>query len=531
MNSGMNYTLICGVFLFQDELSRWCSSTKQNGKGVWHIPDLQDGLDLVKTLDPYNENAVKITPSAGNPPKVPEGAQRVFMDTMLFWNYPHFLPATGFTPLTTNSASASKYFTPQEECLLVLGMEHYGSNAWQEIQTNVLPTKTLKQLKLRVKNRCSKRSGSNAIKEYKKTKKIPQISDDVLSEVPQWIITQHKKAVSKEKEEIQKKQKQIDQVRKILINSASKIAASRERSGSPVRDCTSAHPAVGSSSSTPNDSASSSSAPHSTSQPSTATLPSGKRTSSDASGGSLVAKKPRVQASKAGQSKSGRRESKTVGGVRDGCGDGDAGDECGVRSGRRASLEYLLLAAGVEPSDPMSRFSCHFLREVKKSVAGSKPGTYQQFIQLLQDHCERQRRPSELYGRVRELLGPWPHLVSLFTEFLSPQDCLEANVLEERHDVENVKSFVVRLQEKYSNAPLELREIIEKLKQLDNPSVSRQKVYESLLPLVRVHQDLTQDLRRLLLHLAPPPRDDDRYEEITLNGSTHPDDFEEVTLH
>ena len=61
-----------------------------------------------------------------------------------------------------------------------------------------------------------------------------------------------------------------------------------------------------------------------------------------------MAKKPRVQASKAGQSKSGRRESKTVGGVRDGCGDGDAGDECGVRSGRRASLEYLLLAAGVE---------------------------------------------------------------------------------------------------------------------------------------------------------------------------------------
>ena len=35
----------------------------------------------------------------------------------------------------------------------------------------------------------------------------------------------------------------------------------------------------------------------------------------------------------------------------------------------------------------------------------------------------------QLYGRVRELFGPWPHLVSLFTEFLSPQDCLEANVV------------------------------------------------------------------------------------------------------
>ena len=29
---------------------------------LWYIPDLQDGLNLVKTLDPYNDNAVKITP-------------------------------------------------------------------------------------------------------------------------------------------------------------------------------------------------------------------------------------------------------------------------------------------------------------------------------------------------------------------------------------------------------------------------------------------------------------------------------------
>ena len=30
--------------------------------------------------------------------------------------------------------------------LLVLGMEHYGSSAWQEIQKNLLPTKTIKQV-------------------------------------------------------------------------------------------------------------------------------------------------------------------------------------------------------------------------------------------------------------------------------------------------------------------------------------------------------------------------------------------------
>ena len=32
------------------------------GGSLWHIPDLQDGLDLVKALDPYDDSAVKLTP-------------------------------------------------------------------------------------------------------------------------------------------------------------------------------------------------------------------------------------------------------------------------------------------------------------------------------------------------------------------------------------------------------------------------------------------------------------------------------------
>ena len=61
-----------------------------------------------------------------------------------------------------------------------------------------------------------------------------------------------------------------------------------------------------------------------------------------------MAKKPRVLGSKSVQSKGGRREPKRAADtVRDGCG-GETGDECVVRSGRGASLEHLLLAAGVE---------------------------------------------------------------------------------------------------------------------------------------------------------------------------------------
>ena len=42
-----------------------CLPTAEGGRGsqcLWYIPDLQDGLNLVKTLDPYDDTAVKISP-------------------------------------------------------------------------------------------------------------------------------------------------------------------------------------------------------------------------------------------------------------------------------------------------------------------------------------------------------------------------------------------------------------------------------------------------------------------------------------
>ena len=93
----------------------------RNSESVWYVPGLQEGLELVKSLDPYDNKAVQMTPcqlllcsvyavvythlfgsftvltaASGTPLKVPEGAQRVFMTTALFWNYPLLLPASGF---------------------------------------------------------------------------------------------------------------------------------------------------------------------------------------------------------------------------------------------------------------------------------------------------------------------------------------------------------------------------------------------------------------------------------------------------
>ena len=41
-----------------------CFFTVADGgrQSVWNIPHLQSGLELVKTLDPYDDSTVKITP-------------------------------------------------------------------------------------------------------------------------------------------------------------------------------------------------------------------------------------------------------------------------------------------------------------------------------------------------------------------------------------------------------------------------------------------------------------------------------------
>ena len=49
------HVYMTGLLLF------YCHSAG-GGRGLWYIPDLRDGLDLVHTLDPYDESAVKMTP-------------------------------------------------------------------------------------------------------------------------------------------------------------------------------------------------------------------------------------------------------------------------------------------------------------------------------------------------------------------------------------------------------------------------------------------------------------------------------------
>ena len=61
-----------------------------------------------------------IAAAAGTPPKVPEGAQQVFMDTMLFWEFPQFLPASGFSMCFNDTSGHLTIYTHAHVCTSTL---------------------------------------------------------------------------------------------------------------------------------------------------------------------------------------------------------------------------------------------------------------------------------------------------------------------------------------------------------------------------------------------------------------------------
>ncbi|KAL6078732.1 hypothetical protein QOT17_001369 [Balamuthia mandrillaris] len=63
-------------------------------------------------------------------------------------------------------------FTPAEDDLLLLGLQKYGNKGMAKTQSNLLPTKTVKQLRNRYKNRISGKAEWNSIKAFKEGSRL-----------------------------------------------------------------------------------------------------------------------------------------------------------------------------------------------------------------------------------------------------------------------------------------------------------------------------------------------------------------------
>lgn len=521
------------VFLSQiasqaiEELVKYCEEPNESSTGsVWYIPGLEEGKELIKKYNPHDSDAVELlTASTGQPPKIPDVVQDIIMSYGVFWQYPDLLPEIGFSPLEGSQGQVSKYFSNSEDCLLVLGMDHYGSSAWKIIQERLLPTKTPKQLQLRVKNLSSSRQkGDNPIKYYKRTGhiKIPfhcdNQTEDNTSEatssdntsthsykIHQWILTYHRKRSDKEKTEEMKKEKQMEEMHK--FTKACQDLKSSTVAGSK-RNLTGQMNAVESSAK--------------------------KMKEMDESDLSLGEK---------GQGKSvrGRKSSRGTGKGRKKSSFPTSGTPK-KSSSPHCDYTQLLFMAGLEASDPAARYAYNYLTEVKATVIDS-PGVYDKFLKLIIKARKNRWRPVQLYNQISHLLKPWPYLTKLFMGFLQPFEAQEVNKISDKMEFEQVKSFITSLENKYSKAPLELEEILSKMRELEKEKLTKEKVLDNLTPLIEAHEDLVQDLKNFVegkpfnLYATEPiiNHSQDDFEEVVITHSkkslTEVDEFEDVYMN
>ncbi|XP_065911802.1 GON-4-like protein isoform X2 [Dysidea avara] len=185
----------------------------------------------------------------------------------------------------------------------------------------------------------------------------------------------------------------------------------------------------------------------------------------------------------------------------------------------------VLASAGLEVSDYTARFSYCYLMEIKSAVGGT---VYEELLKVLLDAERCKLSQSETYGKVSEILAPWPQLLKIFSDYLECSEAIKAN-LSQKIEVSHAKQFLSRLQERFKTCPQKFDDM---LATLDQPDLPLDQLRQQALSLLKEHQDLTRDLHCFLLRICPPPTEADTYEEVNLlSGSNDKlDQFEDMAI-
>eukprot|EP00118_Oscarella_pearsei_P016235 m.153485 g.153485 ORF g.153485 m.153485 type:complete len:255 (+) comp38621_c0_seq27:1284-2048(+) len=177
--------LTCQGYLlsFQDETlgdysKQWCHIVEElhenldeaGPQSIFNIPGIEEAKGLVNqdpSKVPYHQFLCKAASKRSI--AMPMNAIECIASSLLkqsplfsFWD---LLPTMGFAPVNEEYLhEARPSFTQAEDNLMAIGLDRFSRKQWDLIQTQVLPTKTIKQLKIRFKNLCSARFVENPVK-------------------------------------------------------------------------------------------------------------------------------------------------------------------------------------------------------------------------------------------------------------------------------------------------------------------------------------------------------------------------------
>ncbi|XP_055954237.1 GON-4-like protein [Argiope bruennichi] len=163
--------------LFLDEMKMFASrEMASNERSAFYAQNLDGALEIVNE---YENRKIPLRPKNVTPvkksvlPPVPQHVKNTLATSKVFI-YPELLPVCGFRDVFEKQKTK---FSAPEDNLIALGMEQFADvkNPVECIQALLVPTKTVEQIKIRIKNsKVKKNSLDNPIKFYHVYKQAPQ---------------------------------------------------------------------------------------------------------------------------------------------------------------------------------------------------------------------------------------------------------------------------------------------------------------------------------------------------------------------
>ncbi|CAG0899313.1 unnamed protein product, partial [Darwinula stevensoni] len=174
------------------ELSSFAASRKENASSIYHIRNLEPAVQLVKDWKLPSVLPKVLAPQKKRRRINAKGRLRLplelaqTMSTSKAFLYPSLLPAFRVNPL---SSSATRAFLPAEDNLIALGLSEFvpfvereglcskGSEldaALPFVRRFLLPSRTVRQLRLRIKNLCTRPGNcNNSVKCFLENGRVP----------------------------------------------------------------------------------------------------------------------------------------------------------------------------------------------------------------------------------------------------------------------------------------------------------------------------------------------------------------------
>ncbi|XP_020712601.1 uncharacterized protein LOC101453433 [Ceratitis capitata] len=189
-------------------------------------------------------------------------------------------------------------------------------------------------------------------------------------------------------------------------------------------------------------------------------------------------------------------------------------------SRQEENFKHMLLPDTAEDANRKDAiYAFNFYEKVEEVFkASNRPEDCKRFNHILKTFDPRRDKVSDLYNKMERLFLPeFPELAQVFLTFLLPSEAAEIGKFFEYFMINNMTTFINKLNIYFNKQPAQIRKIYNCLAELaEEPEVTMKKVEAKILPLLKGNQFLIEWFLQQFPEAKPPERLLSTVEQVNL---------------